>query len=159
MVRRFRSSYCLLCLGVLAGCQSADEPLPAPKPIAVTPAPAPTAPAKPANAAHAPDLANPKVTSAQAAEFKPPFPERPERELFEPPKQARSNIKRDDEHGQTVELKGFINVDKPSVVLKIDNAIAIIPEGGEKYGVRVRSIQPPTVILERGRNRWPATLE
>jgi|SRR6478672_6244319 len=159
MVLRLRSHCYLICLGILAGCQSAEEPRPAPTPVAATPAPAPSAPTKPANAPHAPDLANPKVTSARAAEFKSPFPERPERELFEPPKQARSNIKRDDEHGQTVELKGFINVGQPSVVLKIDNAIAIIPEGGEKYGVRVRSIQPPTVILERGRNRWPATLE
>jgi hypothetical protein len=34
-----------------------------------------------------------------------------------------------------------------------------VPEGGEKYGVRVISIEPPTVVLQRGGNSWPATLE
>jgi hypothetical protein len=156
MVLRLRSYYCLLCLGILAGCQKAEEPKPAPAAAVAAPVTAPAAPAKAANAPHAPDAADSKVTTAQVADFKPPFPER---ELFEPPKQARSTIKRDDEKGQSVELKGFITVDEPRVVLSIDGVISIIPEGGEKYGVRVRSIQPPTVILERGRNRWPATLE
>ena len=149
-----RRYFWLLCLAVVAGCHSAEDPAltdeaEAPTPVAV-------APAKVSNAgAPTPTLANPKVTAAQA-EFKPPFQAR---ELFEPPKRAQGMVRRDDEHGQSVELKGFINVDGPRVVLSIDNVITIIPEGGEKHGVRVRSIQPPTVILERGRNRWPATLE
>jgi hypothetical protein len=109
-----------------------------------------------AKPAAAPDLANPKVTTAAAA-FTPPFPDR--LELFEAPKRAQSTVRRDDEHGETVELKGFINVDQPRVVLSIDGVVSPVPEGGERYGVRVISIQPPSVVLQRGRNRWTATLE
>jgi hypothetical protein len=79
--------------------------------------------------------------------------------LFEAPKRAQSTIRRDDEHGQSVELKGFVNVDEPRVVLSIDGVISPIPEGGEKYGVQVISIQPPKAVLQRGRSRWTATLE
>jgi len=68
-------------------------------------------------------------------------------------------VKRDDEHGETVELKGFINVDQPRVILSIDGVVSPVAEGGEKYGVQVISIQPPSVVLQRGRNRWTATLE
>src|SRR3970282_142492 len=103
-----------------------------------------------------PDLANPQATTAHVAAFSPPFPER--LELFEPPKRAQSTVKRDDEHGESVELKGFINVDQPRVVLSIDGVISPIAEGGEKYGVQVISIQPPSVVLQRGRSRWTATL-
>lgn len=156
MIARLRPYFLLLCISIVLGCHRADETMPEPTAAVATPASHPVAPGKAPGAPHAPDLANPNVTTAQATEFKPPFAAR---ELFEPPKQAQTAVRRSDEHGQTVELKGFINVDQPRVVLSIDNVIAVIPEGGEKYGVRVRSIQPPTVILERGRNRWPATLE
>ncbi|MFO0791157.1 MAG: hypothetical protein U0805_16980 [Pirellulales bacterium] len=148
----------LLCLAVVAtGCHpapetevevTADAPVSAP---AVTPAPAKAA------AKSAPDLANTQAPTPTAAAYNPPFPDR--LELFEPPKRAQSTVKRDDEHGESVELKGFINVDQPRVVLSIDGVISPIPEGGEKYGVHVISIQPPSVVLQRGRNRWTATLE
>jgi hypothetical protein len=155
-----RHANLLVCLAAVVGCQSAQEPASAPaassKAAAVTPVAA-VAPAKASStAARTPDLANPKVTSAQATEFKPPFPER--NELFEAPKR-KSMVRRDDEHGQSVELKGFMNVDEPRVVLSIDGVISPIPEGGEKYGVKVISIQPPNALLQRGRNRWTATLE
>jgi hypothetical protein len=104
-----------------------------------------------------PDLTVAKPTSTETAQFTPPFPER--LELFEPPKRAQGTVKRDDEHGETVELKGFINVDQPRVILSIDGVVSPVPEGGEKYGVRVIAIQPPSVVLQRGRNRWTATLE
>jgi hypothetical protein len=157
-----RHPYLLMSLTVVVGCQSAKETSPAPAAASQTSAPVPaTNTATPAKAntiaARTPDLANPKVTSAQVAEFKPPFPERVD--LFEAPKRAQSTIRRDDEHGQSVELKGFVNVDEPRVVLSIDGVISPIPEGGEKYGVQVISIQPPKVVLQRGRSRWTATLE
>lgn len=138
----------------LAGCQSSSEPEPAAEPPSMA-ATAPTPETKPA--APTPDLANPKVTTAQTAAFTPPFPDR--LEIFEPPKRAQNSVKRDDEHGQSVELKGFIEVDQPRVILSIDGVVSPIPEGGEKYGVHVISIQPPSVVLQRGRNRWTATLE
>jgi hypothetical protein len=79
--------------------------------------------------------------------------------MFEPPKRAEGTIRRNEEHGTAVELKGFINVDRPRVVLSIDGVISPAAEGDEKYGVEVISIQPPSVVLQRGRSRWTATLE
>ncbi len=104
-----------------------------------------------------PDLAEPQPVQTTAVEFTPPFPER--LELFDPPKRAQSAVRRDDDRSETVELKGFIHVDQPRAVLSIDGVISLVPEGGEKYGVHVRSIQPPSVVLQRGRDRWTATLE
>ena len=156
-----RHAYLPLCLAAAVGCQSTEAPAPTPAAVSEIPGPLPGATAAPAKAsgraARTPDLANPKVTSVQVAEFKPPFPERAD--LFEPPKRAQNTVRRDDEHGQSVELKGFVNVDGPRVVLSIDGVISPIPEGGEKYGVQVISIQPPKAVLQRGRSRWTATLE
>jgi hypothetical protein len=142
----------------IAGCSSSIEAeiIAAPAPEAI-PQAAAAPPTPTADAAKEPDLAEPQPAAAQVAEFTPPFPERID--VFEPPKQAQSTVRRNDEHGETVELKGFITVDTPRVVLSIDGVVCAIPEGGEKYGVLVRSIQPPTVHLQRGRDRWPATLE
>jgi hypothetical protein len=120
--------------------------------------PAAAAPAKAtSSAARTPDLAIPKVTPPPVVEFKPPFPERTD--LFEAPKRDLSTVRHDDEHGQSVELKGFVNVDGPCVVLSIDGVISSVPEGSEKNGVKVISIQPPNAVLQRGRNRWPVSLE
>jgi hypothetical protein len=156
-----RHVYLLLSLAVVLGCRSAEVLVTAPIAASETHAPAQANGAAPAKAsgtaARTPDLANPKVTSAHVAEFKPPFPERAD--LFEAPKRAQSAVRREDEHGQSVELKGFVTVDEPSVVLSIDGVLSTIPEGGEKYGVQVISIQPPNAVLQRGRNRWPVTLE
>jgi hypothetical protein len=150
----------LLSVAVVVGCQSEKSTAPAPAAASEATAPTPTAIATPAKAnstpARTPDLANPKVASAQVVEFKPPFPER---DLFEAPKRTQSSVRREDEHGQSVELKGFVNVDEPRVILLIDGVMSPIPEGGEKYGVQVISIQPPNAVLQRGRNRWTATLE
>jgi hypothetical protein len=156
-----RHAYLLLSFAALVGCHSANAPAPAPDAISKSPQPPPVTaatPAKPSSTtARTPDLANPKVTSAHVAEFKPPFPERTD--LFEAPKRAQSTVRRDDEHGQSVELKGFVNVGEQRVVLSIDGVLSPIPEGGEKYGVQVISIQPPKAVLQRGRSRWTATLE
>jgi hypothetical protein len=146
----------LLCLAAfVAGCHSDVEP--AAESAAVL-APPITVPAKSnASPVPAPDQAKLKESKPTVAAFTPPFPDR--LELFEPQKRAQNSVRRDDEHGETVELKGFINVDQPRVILSIDGVISPVPEGGEKYGVRVISIQPPTVVLQRGRSRWTATLE
>lgn len=100
-----------------------------------------------------PDAAGDK----SVAQFTPPFPDR--LELFEAPKRAQGAVRQSDNEGQTVELKGFITVDQPRAVLSIDGVISPIPVGGEKYGVQVLSIQPPSAVLQRGRNRWTATLD
>lgn len=148
--------FCLLLgLALIVGCQNAKDP-PQSEVVPSKPAVAVKTPNKLTSSPPAPGPASSKP-SAPIAEFKPPFPERTD--MFEAPKRDTSTTRRDDEHGQTVELKGFVNVDTPRVVLSIDGVITAIPEGGESYGVQVISIQPPTVMLQRGRNRWPATLE
>ena len=152
-------NYSPLCFALVAltvvGCSPADEPADEPTSAAAS-APATGMPAAPtaADPAKSPEIA--ETASNPAASFSPPFPDR--EDLFEPPKRAQSTVRRDDA-GETVELKGFVNVDQPRVVLAIDGVISSIPEGGEKYGVQVRSIEPPSVVLQRGRNRWIATLE
>jgi hypothetical protein len=151
-----RHVYLLLSLAILFGYR--------PTALAATnetPVPSPATAAAPAKAAtttpRGPDLADLKSTRPPVAEFKPPFPERTD--LFEAPKRDQSTVRRDDEHGQSVELKGFVNVDGPCVILVIDGVMSSVPEGGEKNGVKVISVQPPTAVLQRGRNRWPVTLE
>ncbi len=158
---RFNSMLVLGLAALLSGCGSTEEPaakeaVVAAQPVKSTvaqPAP-PKAPTKPAMAA---ELANSKVATAQKPMYNPPFPERAD--LFEPSKRAEKSARRGDEHGESVELKGFINVDQPQVVLSIDGVVSPVPEGGEKYGVQVIRIQPPSVDLRRNGRNWRATLE
>lgn len=151
-----------LCLAALvSGCSSKEEPLADEAVVAAQPVKAanaePVPPKATAKPAAAPELANPKLTSAEKPNYNPPFPERAD--LFEPSKRAEKSARRGDEHGESVELKGFINVDKPQVVLSIDGVVSPVPEGGEKYGVQVIRIQPPSVDLRRNGRNWRATLE
>jgi hypothetical protein len=149
----------MICLAVgLAGCQSSDVPTAAaPKTVASASGTSPAKKTEPKGAHPVNGKKEPAIAPAAIAQFSPPFPDR--NDLFEPPKRAKGTVRRNDELGETVELKGFINVDRPRVVLSIDGVISSLEEGGEKYGVQVISIQPPTVVLQRGRDRWPATLE
>jgi hypothetical protein len=157
-----RFNLVLLGLALLGnGCSSTDEPAAKEAVVAAQPvktAAATVAPPKsPAKPAAAPELANSKVTTAEKPNYNPPFPERAD--LFEPSKRAEKSARRGDEQGESVELKGFINVDQPQVVLSIDGVVSPVPEGGEKYGVQVIRIQPPSVDLRRNGRNWRATLE
>jgi hypothetical protein len=163
MVSRLVRSLIWLSLTALlvSGCRSAEEvPAGAEQGAEAAGAVAPVE-AGPAETAVAPEPTGEQAAgSAQGValdRFTPPFPDRTD--PFEPPKRAEGMVRRGDNPGETVELKGFVNVDVPRVVLAIDGVIAPLPEGGEKYGVRVISIQPPTVVLQRGRSRWTASLE
>ena len=174
----FQSAYawCLvLPVGILcAGCQPAEETAILPQEAQVTKVDsASLAASKPpqqtqksgeASEASASTVSTPPkipattiVQRAATVPFTPPFPDR--LELFEPPKRTQSTVRRDDEYGESVELIGFVKVDEPRVVLSIDGVIVPIPAGGEKYGVHVHSIQPPSAVLQRGRAPWTATLD
>lgn len=148
-------------VALVGGCNSSKEPTIEVAAAAAQPvktaaaAPVPSkASAKPAAAL---ESANSKVATAPKATYNPPFPERAD--LFEPSKRAEKSARRGDEHGESVELKGFINVDQPQVVLSIDGVVSPVPEGGEKYGVQIIRIQPPSVDLRRNGRNWRATLE
>lgn len=95
----------------------------------------------------------PKVT------FEAPFPERVN--LFQAPKRQNTGLAKIKKGNQetSVELLGFVNVDQQRAVLAVNGLVAPIAEGGEHYGIEVISIQPPTVVLQRGRQRWQTTLE
>jgi hypothetical protein len=156
----------------LVGCHSASDTVTAPAaqptsaPAASSNAPPSDPKTAPAQATNNPSAsASPAATATQknspappvAKTFTPPFQDRTD--LFEPPHQSAGVARREEEHGATVELKGFVNVNGQQVVLAIDGVVLPIPEGGEKYGVQVISIKPPSVVLQRGRSRWTATLD
>jgi len=92
-----------------------------------------------------------------AIEFELPYPDRVT--LFQAPKrQGKGLVKSNGQSETEVELLGFVNVGSQRVVLSIDGLVAPIAEGGKEHGIEVISIQPPTVILQRGRQRWQASL-
>jgi hypothetical protein len=153
-----RSSWLPFAIIVVVGCSSSDESaVDATAAEETAPVTSASATQPVATAPTTPELADAQAPATAVAEYSPPFPGRDE--LFEAPKRAQSTVRHDDEHGESVELKGFINVDRPKVVLSIDGVISPVPEGGEKYGVQVIAIEPPSVVLQRGRSRWTATLE
>ncbi len=87
--------------------------------------------------------------------YRPPYPDRVD--LFLAPKRAGKSTSNDREGA--VELLGFVNVDRHRAVLLINGAVYPIAEGDSQLGVEVISIQPPAVVLQRGRQRWQATLD
>ena len=90
--------------------------------------------------------------------FSPPYPDRVS--LFRAPKrQGRAFASREGQRESDVELLGFVNVDGQRVVLDIDGIVTPIAEGAKQYGIEVISIQPPSVVLQRGRQRFQATLD
>ncbi len=90
--------------------------------------------------------------------FEPPFPDRTN--LFQAPKrQGRGSSKSSNQSEVAVELLGFVNVDGQRVALSIDGLVTTIAEGGQAYGIEVISIQPPSVFLRRGKQRWQASFE
>jgi hypothetical protein len=149
-----RSLFLSFVVTLLAGCHAASDAVTGPPPIAAAQS-SETKATPTVSPAPVDDHKNTPQPIAKA--FTPPFPDRAD--LFEPPHNSASVAHREEEHGSTVELKGFVNVNGEQVVLAIDGVISPIPEGGEKYGVQVISIKPPSVVLQRGRSRWTASLE
>ncbi len=97
-----------------------------------------------------------KAPQPTVAQYAPPFPDRVE--LFMPPKRE-GGVRTEGESQDAVELLGFIRLDRQQVVLSINGQVTPIHEGASELGVEVISIQPPKVVLQRGRQRWQASLE
>lgn len=154
----------LVCFGFIlaSGCDSATEAVP----VTVPPVKPSATTVKSKAPEAAPEVSEPGP-QPQASEadllvakepYSPPYPNRTD--LFVPPKQSRSSVRTGDgEDDDAVELNGFVTVDTPKVILSIDGFVVLLPEGEEKYGVEVISIDPPKVVLQRGRTRWTASLE
>jgi hypothetical protein len=90
------------------------------------------------------------------ADYQAPFPDRVD--LFVPPKRlGRARV--EGETGDAVDLLGFVRLERQQAVLSINGQITQIAEGASQDGVEVISIQPPNVVLQRGRQRWQDSLE
>jgi len=153
-------SLCLL--AAIAGCGEIDAPPAAVRSAGARQASADEATQPVTQEPTEPDAAAASQPTKQAPEklaYQPPFPNRVN--LFEPLKRKRkSTASRDDSSGESVVLKGFGDVGQPMAILAIDGVIAPLSEGDERFGVEVISIQlPKSVVLQRGRSRWTATLQ
>ncbi|MEO1497187.1 MAG: hypothetical protein AAFV43_08565 [Planctomycetota bacterium] len=156
MIDRHRlfAAYCLCAvLALSSGCgESVVEPVAvAPTAPAFTPIVEPT----PNESAAAQDA----VIAEPNATYEAPFPDR--ETLFDPPKQvAQSSKRRDsDEQSGGVQLLGFADLGTEKAVLSIDGAITPLASGAEHAGVRVISVAPPKVVLQRGRSRWTESIQ
>ncbi|NOY29353.1 MAG: hypothetical protein GXP28_04000 [Planctomycetes bacterium] len=111
-----------------------------------------------ANPDDAPTDETESVPQPVADSFEPPFPGRVE--LFVAPKRRGRGAKQSaDGIDNAVELLGFVNVDGQRAVLSIDGLVSPLAEGSQEAGIEVISIQPPAVVLQRGRQRWQVNLE
>ena len=91
-------------------------------------------------------------------QFEPPFPDRIS--IFQAPRrQGRNRIQQSGQSEAAIELLGFVNVDGPRVALSFDGHVKTAAEGESYFGIEVISIQPPAVVLQRGRQRWQATFD
>jgi hypothetical protein len=121
----------------------------------------PTAPAKetaPGNSeiqlAAAAD--KPEATEKDAA-FEAPFPDRVD--LFLPPKREGGPAASQGAGDGSVELVGFVKLDRLRALLSVNGELAPVAEGETQFGIEVISVKPPNVVLQRGRQRWQASLE
>jgi len=111
-----------------------------------------------ANDASTDEVETEDISEPVADAFESPFPDRVE--LFVAPKRRGRGVKKSaDGVDNAVELLGFVNVDGQRVVLSIDGLVSPLAEGSQEAGIEVISIQPPAVVLQRGRQRWQVTLE
>ncbi len=51
---------------------------------------------------------------------------------------------------ETVRLKGFVDVDKPQAVLRVNRKLIVLGEGEEQRGVKVWKVNPPSIVYEQG---------
>lgn len=141
-----------LSLAQLSGCQQAELD-------AVTEADAaPTQPAiEPEPVAQVEVAAAERQELRQAmADYLAPYPNRVD--MFVPPKDGPTSGSSYLAEGD-VQLRGFVDLGEPKVILDIEGATALVAVGGEKYGVKVVSIENQKVVLQRGPTRWTASLD
>ena len=164
MLSRYYQPLCLAALASVCGCGQTDSPeaIAAPEfqatvsgaselSIVVSDSPAETL-TEPESA----PIDQEPVEQKTAATYQPPYPDRVE--LFLAPKRDGRRSTRNEQE-DAVELLGFVNVDHQRAVLMINGSVYPVAVGDSQFGVEVISIQPPAVVLQRGRQRWQATLE
>ena len=93
--------------------------------------------------------------TAKVADYQPPFPDRVD--LFVPPKREGGQAASGNE--SAIELLGFVRVDRLRAILKVNGEVTPMAAGDTRLDLEVISVNPPNVLLQRGRQRWQATLE
>ncbi len=100
---------------------------------------------------------NEPAATESNSEFKAPFPDRVD--LFAPPQRVGGPAVSQGAIDSSVTLVGFVKVDRLRALLSVNGEIATVAEGETQLGIEVISVKPPHVVLQRGRQRWQATLE
>lgn len=139
----------LALLGTLPGCGEAARPQRRGRPQQ------PAAAALTAPAAE-PTPAAPRRPAKKSADFKPPFPDRTD--LFSPPNRAAVARTSRRSGSPDVALKGIADVEGLRALVQIGSQVFPLRQGEERNGVRIVSIDPPRVTLQRGEQRWTASL-
>jgi hypothetical protein len=103
-----------------------------------------------------PTSASVEAPAAPVTDYQAPFPNRID--LFVAPKR-QGTVRTEGGSSDAVDLVGFVRLDRQQAVLSINGQVTRIAEGGEHEGIEVISIQPPNVVLQRGRQRWQDSLE
>ncbi len=98
------------------------------------------------------------VSAAEDQAFEPPYPHRTNPFLRPDSRQFVTSENQWTDQITPVQLKGFIKVGTPRVLLAIDGNVLAVQEGQERAGVRVITIDPPQVVLQRGSIRWAEKL-
>lgn len=154
-----------LAIGAIGGCGQGSAPSgdvsPSPAAASAEPPPETVGAETQAHAASADDPASTKAEEAASqppstAAYEPPFPER--LELFAPPKRVASEGPAGNTVEESVTLLGFIHVDRERAILDFNGQSLPVAEGETHFGVEIVSIRPPSVVLQRGRERWQSSL-
>jgi hypothetical protein len=95
---------------------------------------------------------------AEKPAFQPPFPARNPFQL--PDGKAVLAQQREAVVQQVnLKLKGFVNVgDGVRAVVEIDGKLVALASGDKRGSIDVLEVTPPTLMLQRGPNRWIETL-
>lgn len=104
---------------------------------------------------------SPPATASAEPEFAAPFPPRENPFTLPPrgPQPLVSKLPGVSETPLRIELKGFVSLDATRAVLTIDGEIVSLGVGEEHRSVKVLTLAPPQVTLQRGRYRWTESLD
>jgi hypothetical protein len=104
----------------------------------------------------APPAAKPATASEKPA-FQPPFAAR---NPFQLPDGKAVLAQRREAVVQQInlKLKGFVNVSGVRAVVEIDGKLESLAAGDKRGSIEVLEVTPPTLMLQRGPNRWIETL-
>lgn len=60
--------------------------------------------------------------------------------------------------GDSVRLKGFVEVEKPKAILLVDNVLTVMSARETSHGIRVVEIRPPLIVYEQNGVQYSLSL-